>query len=70
MKLSFRLERSGMEKSPIIKQLLFLQEISRLHFVALEMTMLFNVFHKKITTNPLDEHSWDTEAEISEAGHE
>ena len=69
MKLSFRLERSGMEKSPIIKQLLFLQEISRLHFVALEMTMLFNVFHEQITTNPLDEHSWDTEAEIVESCH-
>ncbi len=67
MKLSFRLERSGMEKSPIIKQLLFLQEISRLHFVALEMTMLFNVFHEQITANPLDKHSWDSEAEIVES---
>ena len=56
-----------MEKSPIIKQLLFLQEISRLHFVALEMTMLFNVFHKEITANPLYQHSWDTEAEIVES---
>ena len=31
---------------------------------------LFDVFHKEITANPLDEHSWNSEAKIVEASHE
>ena len=39
-------------------------------FLLFLRAILFYVFHKEITANPLNEHSWDAEAEISEAGHE